>query len=122
MKTLLILIVALISLVTAWTTALSEPALTVGGIRMDDEANVPGVPGDVNDELEETVADNETANGEFIIAPLPIRNPLLGWILGLPAMYIYQPPNHHPDDRVWVREHSDSMRKTKAPGSAHFTG
>jgi len=69
-----------------------------GGIRMEEEANAPALPGDVSDELE---ASAESKN-EFVIAPLPSHSPLLGWTLSVPAMYMYKPAGSAPDDRVWI--------------------
>jgi hypothetical protein len=90
--------------------ALSAPAfaqaeVVIGGVEMESEAGVPGVLGDVDDGLEETAEDDEDdtqRNWEPVIAPIPSRNPVFGWMLSVPAMLMYKPSFVEPEDRVWI--------------------
>ncbi len=90
--------------------AFAEGSVSVGSVKMDYEAGVPGVLGDVDDTLEgkpgeegSGEADSKTArNWEPVIAPLPSRNSAFGWMLGVPAMVMYKPSFSQPEDRVWI--------------------
>ena len=79
--------------------------ISPGALRMERESGVPGVAGDVSDELEDEIdsagADGDK-RGELVIAPLPSRSPLVGWTLSLPVMYIYKPENSAEQDRPWI--------------------
>jgi hypothetical protein len=84
--------------------AQAAPDLSPGGVEMESHANapaVPVVPGDI-DATSATEPDSESGeNGEWVIAPLPARNPLLGWMVTVPVMRIYRPEASDPDDRAW---------------------
>jgi len=98
-----VLLIATLSVLVAPAGANTD--VVPGGIRLEQEANVAGVPGDVVDSLEDAVelepADRKR-NFETVIAPIPSRTPLLGWTLGVPAMVLYRPSGAHREDRVWV--------------------
>jgi outer membrane protein assembly factor BamA len=88
---------ALACLLTIPATFAAE--LQPGAIKMEKEGGAPNsVPGDVEDTLE---AESKTKN-ELVIAPLPSHTPLLGWTIAVPAMYLWNPKNGHPDNRPWV--------------------
>jgi hypothetical protein len=90
--------------------ALSAPAfaqakVVVGGVEMESEVGVPGVLGDVDDDLEEVGEDDEDSaqrSWEPVVAPIPSRNPVFGWMLSVPAMLMYKPSFVEPEDRVWI--------------------
>jgi hypothetical protein len=85
--------------------ARADTKVEVGGIRLDEEANVASVPGDVADSLEdevEAVSAKDKRNFETVVAPIPSRSSLLGWTLSLPVMFLYRPPNADPEDQVWT--------------------
>ena len=90
--------------------ALSVPAfaqarVSVGGVELDSEAGVSGVLGDVDDKLEETVdedGDGKQRGWEPVVAPLPSRNPVFGWMISVPAMLMYKPSFAVPEDSVWI--------------------
>ena len=85
--------------------ARAETDVAVGGIRLEQEANVAGIPGDVQDALEEAVETEQPGhkrNFETVVAPIPSRSPLLGWTLSVPAMFLYRPAGADPEDQVWV--------------------
>jgi hypothetical protein len=68
---------------------------------------VPGVLGDVDDSLEDKVDegrvdDDEERDWEPVVAPIPSRNPMFGWMIGVPAMLMYKPSFAEPEDRVWI--------------------
>ena len=86
-------------------TANAAPEVSVGSVKMENEAGVPGVMGDVDDTVEEEAADDEpekTRNWEPVVAPLPSRNSAFGWMLSVPAMLMYKPSFNEPEDRVWI--------------------
>jgi len=81
----------------------------------------PASDGEEDDPAGETAADESTSKDasedgdedsgedgkkkggiETIIAPIPSRNPLLGWILSVPVMLMYRPPGSDPANQVWV--------------------
>lgn len=79
--------------------------VAVGGIELEPESGVPGVLGDVDDSLEEAVERGEQKKQrgwEPVIAPLPSRDPALGWMIGVPAALMYRPSFTTPEDRVWI--------------------
>ena len=85
--------------------AFAQAEFAIGGVELESEGNVPGVLGDVADVLEET--DDEAEDGkqrswEPVIAPIPSRNPVFGWMVAVPAMLMYKPSFVEPEDRVWI--------------------
>jgi len=93
------------TLVFAAADALAGTTVAPGTMRMEDERGLPAAPGDVADALEEEVEtpeEDDEKGGEFVIAPLPSRSPLLGWTLSLPVMYIYKPESLSAENKPWV--------------------
>lgn len=85
--------------------AVAENPVAVGSAKMESEAGIPGVLGDVDDSLEEKAAEDKPEkerNWEPVIAPLPSRNSAFGWMLSVPAMLMYKPSFSQPEDRVWI--------------------
>lgn len=83
----------------------AQVEVTVGGVEMESEAGVPGVLGDVDDTLEEQAdagTDSKQRRWEPVVAPMPSRNPVFGWMISVPAMLMYKPSFAQPDDRVWI--------------------
>jgi len=68
----------------------------------ESEQQVPAIPDDVDTTIGQAGAGKSRKSGEFVVAPLPSRNPLLGWTLTLPAMYLYRPPQVDDDDPAWI--------------------
>lgn len=86
-------------------TAHAENPVAVGTVKMESEAGVPGVLGDVEDSAgEDTGADepDKERSWEPVVAPLPSRNSAFGWMLSVPAMLMYKPSFSQPEDRVWI--------------------
>jgi hypothetical protein len=86
-------------------SALAQVEVTVGGVDLESEAGVPGVLGDVDDGLEESVdvrKEGKERSWEPVVAPMPSRNPVFGWMLSVPAMLMYKPSFAMPDDKVWI--------------------
>ena len=85
--------------------AYADTDVAVGGIRLEQEANVAGVPGDVQDSLEDSVKPKQQGRKrafETVVAPIPSRSSLLGWTLSVPVMFLYRPTDADPGDQVWV--------------------
>jgi hypothetical protein len=81
----------------------ADVTVAPGGVELETRQGVPAVPGDiVEPETHEDLPDGRERTREFIIAPLPSRNPLMGWTLTLPVLWLYQPEFSRPDDSVWV--------------------
>ena len=76
----------------------ADTQVTPGALQLESERGVPAIPGDVDDELEEL----GSRNREFVLAPLPSRNPLLGWTLAVPAMFLYKPSFAVEEDTTWI--------------------
>lgn len=101
----------------------ADTDVVVGAIRMDAEASVPGVPGNTDDSLEAKVAESDDPgekNFETVIAPIPSRNPLLGWVLSVPVMVMYKPPNADPQDQVWITGAFGFYAENKSWGAGLF--
>jgi hypothetical protein len=84
---------------------MAQAKVSVGGSELESEAGVPGVLGDIDDKLEET--DDEGGEGkqrswEPVVAPLPSRNPVFGWMISVPAMLMYKRSFATPDDQDWI--------------------
>ena len=96
---------ALALLLGAATSHAQDLRVAPGGIELEDRLGVSASPGDVvNPDRAETLdEDGEAVRGrEFIVAPLPSRNPLLGWTLAMPVLWLYQPGFSQPGDTPWV--------------------
>ena len=93
-------------LLLAISPATAESTINVGSVKMESEAGVPGVVGDVDDALEEEAATDtakKARNFEPVVAPLPSRNSAFGCMLSVLAMLMYKPSFNQPEDRVAVR-------------------
>ena len=103
-KSLALLCTFLLCLVASASSVAVE--VSIGSVKMEEEAGVPGVMGDVDDTVEEQADKEESAdkdrNWEPVIAPLPSRNSALGWMVSVPAMLMYKPSFNLPEDRVWI--------------------
>lgn len=80
----------------------AQSTVAPGTVKLDKELQVAAVPGDVADEVENPKRSPGAGSREFVIAPLPSRNPLLGWTLGLPAMMLYKPSGADEADNTWM--------------------
>jgi len=89
--------------VSAGATA-QDFTIVPGGIELEDRLGVPAVPGDVAgaEGDDEDGARASKKSREFIVAPLPSRNPLLGWTLAVPILWLYQPESSQRGDKPWV--------------------
>lgn len=80
-----------------------DVTLAPGGIELEDRLGVQSTPGDViAPSTEDTDGDGGPRSREMIIAPLPSRNPLLGWTLAVPVLWLYRPGFSQPGDTAWV--------------------
>jgi len=68
----------------------------------DREQQVPAVPDDIDDQFSQPAEPPQKRSGEFVIAPLPSRSPLLGWTLAVPAMYLYRPAQVSDTNSAWI--------------------
>lgn len=57
---------------------------------------------------------------EFVIAPLPTRNPALGWTLAAPAMFMYRPSSIDEDDSAWITGAGGFYAENKSWGAGAF--
>lgn len=57
---------------------------------------------DVDDATRSPTAGKTGRSGEFVIAPLPSRSPLLGWTVAVPAMYFYRPGQPSESSSPWI--------------------
>mgnify|MGYP006284070461 FL=1 len=88
-------------LLAAAGASAQEVRIVPGGVELEERLGVPSVPGDVVEPLDHAPGKDKPAR-EFVIAPLPSRNPLLGWTLALPLVWLYQPAFSQPEDSVWT--------------------
>lgn len=80
----------------------AQTSVASGAVKLDKELQVAAVPGDIVDEVEDSSRASGAGSREFVVAPLPSRNPLLGWTLGLPAMVLYKPSSAVEADNTWM--------------------
>lgn len=98
----------------------SETArVTPGGLELEDHKGLPVLPGDVV-EPEPAEDSEDRSMREFIIAPLPSRNPLMGWTLAVPALWLYRPEFSQPEDSVWVTGGAAFYAENKSAGGGLF--
>ena len=107
------------------TATASAVTVEPGAVRLEKEAGMDVVPDEVSDNVEAQVeADSKTnkkkRNGEFVVAPLPSRSPLLGWSIGLPIMYIYKPSGSDEKDRPWVSGGAGFYTESESYGAGLF--
>lgn len=103
MKTIHALIICLSGL--ASTVARAAPEVSLGHVEMESDASapaVPAVPGAIDAPDAAPAGAQGGKRGEWVIAPLPSRSPLIGWSIALPVLYLYRPPGADPDDDVWM--------------------
>lgn len=78
----------------------AQVSVEPGALELERERGVPAVPGDLTED--DTTEAAQQRQGEWVVAPLPSRSPLLGWQLTLPALYLYRPSFATPEDSVWI--------------------
>ncbi|HSN71904.1 MAG TPA: hypothetical protein VLT59_10345, partial [Steroidobacteraceae bacterium] len=94
-----------------------------GGIRLEQEAGLDAVPRDVVDsgvEVTTTGSESVGRTREFVIAPLPSRNPLLGWTLAVPAMFIYKPDIAGESGSPWISGAAAFYAENESAGGGLF--
>ena len=92
-----------VTLVTVMSSvAVAQVSVEPRNMTFESEQQVPAIPDDVDTTIDQADAVKSRKSGEFVIAPLPSRSPLLGWTLTLPAMYLYRPSQADDDDPAWI--------------------
>ncbi len=84
------------------SVAIAQVSVEPRNMTFESEQQVPAIPDDVDTTIDQADAGKSRKSGEFVVAPLPSRSPLLGWTLTLPAMYLYRPPQVDDDDPAWI--------------------
>jgi len=86
-----------------------------------------GNPVELTHDLSEAAtaaADRQLEGGgkdrEFVIAPLPTRNPALGWSLAAPAMFMYRPANISETDSAWITGLAGFYAENESWGAGAF--
>jgi hypothetical protein len=82
----------------------AQPQFSPGEVELESDESAPAIPiipGDVDDAIEARGQAENERSAEWMVAPLPSFNPLLGWTLAVPLMRLYQPPGAQADARVW---------------------
>jgi outer membrane protein assembly factor BamA len=99
----------------------AEVTVIPGGVELEMREGVPAVPGDtIEPEQDEDSPEERERMREFIIAPLPSRNPLMGWTLSVPVLWLYEPSFSHPDDSVWVTGGAAFYSENESVGGGLF--
>lgn len=88
-----------------------------GAFELDLEQGVPGVPGDG---LDYERRDAGAATREFVVAPLPSRDPLLGWTVALPVLWLYKPTFTVEEDSPWVTGAAPFYSENESVGGGLF--
>ena len=92
--------VTLVTIMSSVATA--QVSVEPRNVTFESEQQVPVIPDDVDTTIEQADAGKSRKSGEFVVAPLPSRSPLLGWTLTLPAMYLYRPSQVDDDEPAWI--------------------
>ena len=98
----------------------AETKVIPGAIEMEEERNIAAIPGDLAEESEEGEVLRGQRNREFVIAPLPSRNPLMGWTLAMPAMMLYKPASAKVEDSTWITGAMAFYAENKSRGGGAF--
>jgi outer membrane protein assembly factor BamA len=100
--------------------ASADTTFAPGALELEEERNIAAIPGDLAEEPEEENASQGRRNREFIVAPLPSRNPLMGWTLSLPAMMLYKPASASAEDSTWITGAAAFYAENKSRGGGAF--
>jgi hypothetical protein len=97
-------VLGLVLMLAACQALAQDVTVLPGGVELEERLGVPAAPGDVAGTDAETEDDGASTAGsrEFLIAPLPSRNPLFGWTFALPALWLYEPEFSQSGDTPWV--------------------
>lgn len=80
----------------------SVPAVPIVPSDVDaDTATAGGAASDAGGDAPDAGDAAPSAGNEWVIAPLPARNPLLGWMVAMPVMRVYRPESSDPDNKTW---------------------
>lgn len=119
-------IVSLICLVLAGGVAgplVHAVEIKPGRINLDSGSNPVELADDMSDAAVEA-SDRESQEGEkdreFVVAPLPTRNPALGWTLAAPAMFMYRPAGINEDDSTWITGGAGFLSENESWGAGGF--
>lgn len=96
------LLVGLVLLLLGATPVLGlDITFAPGSVELEEQQGAPAVPGDTL-EPEQAEAGEPKREREFVVAPLPARNALLGWTIAVPVLWMYRPGFSQAGDRAWV--------------------
>ena len=104
-----------VSLILLPLLTAAETRIVPGALELDEEMNVASIPGDVADDVEDEAEDTD-----FVVAPLPSRNPLLGWTLAVPAMSLYRPSGVEADESAWITGLAGFYTENESWGAGAF--
>jgi hypothetical protein len=104
----------------AATRADADQVVQPGVLEFENEQYLLTTPGDVADDLEKRLDEEGTGSREMIVAPLPSRDPVLGWTLAVPAVVFYRPPSSKPNDGTWISGVSVFYAENESWGAGAF--
>lgn len=85
------------------TSVLPAADTKVGDLKFRGEGNPVQLTDDLHEAATRTAKrEGKTSTREFVIAPLPARNPALGWVVAVPAMLMYKPSGVDEDASTWI--------------------
>ena len=113
-------LVLLLALALLCSGALADTRFAPGALELEEERNIAAIPGDVAEETEQDGDTQARRNREFVIAPLPSRNPLMGWTLSLPAMVLYKPASASAEDSTWITGAAAFYAENESRGGGAF--
>lgn len=70
-------------------------------------------------EGDETLTEDAKDN-DLVVAPLPSRNPSLGWTIAVPAMYMYHPEGVDENSSTWITGIGGFYAENKSWGAGGF--
>ncbi len=112
--------VVLVALTLLCSGALGDTTFTPGALELEEERNIAAIPGDLAEEAGQDGDTRARRNREFVVAPLPSRNPLMGWTLSLPAMMLYKPASATAEDSTWITGAAAFYAENKSRGGGAF--
>jgi outer membrane protein assembly factor BamA len=112
--------VLLLALVLPCSGVLADSPFALGTLELDEERNIAALPGDLAEEVDEDGGAEARRDREFVVAPLPSRNPLMGWTLSLPVMMLYKPASASMEDSTWITGAAAFYAENRSRGGGAF--
>ena len=100
--------------------AWGDIAFAPGALELEEERNIAAIPGDLAEEAGQDGDTRARRNREFVVAPLPSRNPLMGWTLSLPVMMLYKPASASMEDSTWITGAAAFYAENRSRGGGAF--